>query len=302
MGGGERQACGEKPGSDQPTPAAKSEAVVPVPPHVNLRRGNLEFILSDRRGIFHPRRSGQRVYRNEEGTRLVGEQILQRITGQSAKSHSRFPVSPSPHHASRSEASEKLRPEQPVESRKESDEQPVLEPVPSSRIGTVERKRSGLPPDPRHRTPHRPLGLPLRHNHGSPHGLVGGSQPDHAFRDHTTGGTHFRFRRIVTRPWRGSHAGIGRSSSRQSRKPVAAKFVPEWLIERRLELGLKLFCLKFFCVELGLAPASRAVSAAPQKCPNHKGVWSRSSRAMQQWDGCGRSTDTVGFLRGRERS
>jgi hypothetical protein len=65
---------------------------------------------------------------------LIREQVLQRIAGQPAKTHFRFAVGPSPHHASRAEASEELAPEQPVDARKESPEDRVFHPVPAAGI------------------------------------------------------------------------------------------------------------------------------------------------------------------------
>src|SRR5579871_1267748 len=88
--------------------------------------------LSPARNVSSPAASMK--YRNGEEVLLIREQILQRIAGQSAKTHPCVPVCPPPHHAAGSEAPEKLRPEHPVKSRKESYEYPVFEPFPPAGI------------------------------------------------------------------------------------------------------------------------------------------------------------------------
>src|SRR5215469_7749953 len=122
--------------------------------------------LPQRENTCHPRWVVHPHWLAQTGSRLLRKQILQRIPGQSAKPCFHVPICPSPHHASRTKASEELCPRQPMEPRKKSSEYRVLYPVPTTRIGAIECDNSGLPSYPCHRAPHRSLSLLLCHYHG----------------------------------------------------------------------------------------------------------------------------------------
>jgi hypothetical protein len=115
----------------------------------------------------------RRAARASGSEKLIGKQVLQRIAGQPAKSRLRIAIGPSPHHASRPDASKELRSSKPVNTREKSPKYCVFHPVPSARIGAIAGLPHIHPSDPSHRAPHRPLGLPFCYYHGLPPGLRG---------------------------------------------------------------------------------------------------------------------------------
>src|SRR5579871_2459483 len=123
-----RAGQGAAPAQWSKTPAADTRGAYPQLLSGRRRRGIRSSVLTaDDRPIFGGRGKpsahtksllmpgNDSVNCREQEIFSVRKQVLHRVAGESAKTRPRIPVDPSPHHASRTDAPEELRPEQPVE-------------------------------------------------------------------------------------------------------------------------------------------------------------------------------------------